>query len=120
MIEAGQNLALGAEAGEDAIGVHAALHQFDSNLLLILVVGANGEIDSAHAASAYLADDAIRTEALALDGRGAVGNHGLGGTANCAGHEAVRLLACGDEAFDFLLQLGVAVAGLIEKRASLL
>ena len=46
---------------------HAAADQLDRDLLLVLLVGALGEIHVAHAAGAELAQDPVRTEALAFE-----------------------------------------------------
>ena len=54
MIEAGQDLALMAEAADQFRRLHAILHQLEGRLLLKLVVGANRQVDHAHAAAADL------------------------------------------------------------------
>ena len=58
-LEAGEDLALVAEAAEDGVGVHPALDQLDRDALLKRVVCPLGEIDGAHAAASDLADDAV-------------------------------------------------------------
>jgi hypothetical protein len=61
VLEARQNLPLAAEAADDAVGVHAALEDFDGDALLERVVGADAQVDGAHAAVADLAEQAART-----------------------------------------------------------
>ena len=59
MLQPGQRLPFAAEAVEDQIGVHAAAHQLDRDLGLILIVVAFGEIDGAHAAAAEFAHQPV-------------------------------------------------------------
>ena len=63
MVEAGEDLPLGAEAADDGIGVHPALQHLEGDALVERVVVADGEIDRAHAALAQLADQAVGTDA---------------------------------------------------------
>ncbi len=56
VIEAREDLPLVAEAAQHGLRIHAALDELDRDLLLVLPVGAPGEIDRAHAAAA----DALR------------------------------------------------------------
>ena len=64
MIEAGKDLPLVAEPTQHRLRIHAALDELDRDLLLVLPVGAPGEIDRAHAAAA----DALR-DLVVADGR---------------------------------------------------
>ena len=65
-----QDLPLRAQPALHLAREHAAADQLDGDLLLILLVGALGEIDVAHAARAELAHDAIRAEARAFERAG--------------------------------------------------
>jgi hypothetical protein len=84
MIEVGENLALVAEATQYRLSIHPALDDFDRDGLLVLGVGANREVCSAHPAPAQFANEAIGSDVLAdparleagerLDGGGRAGN----------------------------------------------
>ena len=63
VFEAGEDLAFAAEAAEDEIGVEAGAHQFDGDFGFVLIVGANGEIDGAHASGADFADEPVGADA---------------------------------------------------------
>src|ERR1051325_2433903 len=65
MIERGEDLALGAKATQDEIGIHAALHQLDSDAHVEFFVYTNRLVDGAHAAASNFALNAIRTETAA-------------------------------------------------------
>ena len=60
VIEAGQDLAFVPEAADDRLAIHAALEDFDGDQFPKDVVGADTEIDGAHAAASELADQSIR------------------------------------------------------------
>src|SRR5215469_12971820 len=64
MLEAREDLALGVEAAQHCIGIHAALDDLDGGALLELAVGAFGQVDGAHAAAAELTHHAPRAEHL--------------------------------------------------------
>ena len=68
MVQVGQDLALGAEAAQHLLAVHAPAHQLQRHLLAVLVVGAHGAVDHAHAAGAHPLDDAVGADQLALEG----------------------------------------------------
>ena len=67
MVEAGEYLALVAEAADDRVGVHAALEHFERDAFLEGVVAADGKVDGAHAAASQFPDEAIRTDSHAVD-----------------------------------------------------
>src|SRR5688572_19332910 len=67
MVEAGEDLALVAEAPDDRLGVHAALEDLQRHPLLEGVVAPDREIHRAHAAAAQLSDQAVRADAAALN-----------------------------------------------------
>src|SRR5690349_11331198 len=62
MIQSGEDLSFLAEAAQNEVGIHAALHEFDRRALVEFVVGARSFVDRAHAAASDLALDAIRAE----------------------------------------------------------
>ena len=62
MVQRGEDLALGPEAGEHLLGVHAALDDLERDPLLVLAVGALGEVDGAHPSPADLADHPIGSD----------------------------------------------------------
>ena len=70
MVEAGEDLALGAEAPHDRLGVHAALEDLEGDALVEHVVVAHRQEHGAHAALAQLADQPVGADARvgALDG----------------------------------------------------
>ncbi len=68
MLEARQDLALGAEAGEQMVVRGSRPQQLDRDLLLVLVVGAGREVDGAHPALAQLALEAVRSRPLSGQG----------------------------------------------------
>src|SRR6185369_5631797 len=63
MIERCEYLTLFAEATEDEIGVHAALHQFDGGTFVELIVGARCFVNGAHAAASDFPFNPIGAEA---------------------------------------------------------
>ncbi len=65
MIEAGQDLPLVLETIDDEIRVPARSEQLDGDLLLVLVVRADGSVDLTHAANADLPRDLIGADTLA-------------------------------------------------------
>src|SRR5215217_7642256 len=65
MIESCEYLAFFAEATEDEISVHAALHQLDGGTFVELVVGARGFVNRAHAAASDFSFDSIRAQTAA-------------------------------------------------------
>ena len=67
MVEAGENLALVAEAADDRVGVHAALEDFERHALLERVVAADGKVDGAHAAASQLFDETVGADPHAVD-----------------------------------------------------
>ncbi len=56
VVQAREDAALGMEAGQDFIGIGAALEQLDRDQLFEVLVRAPGQPDRAHAAAAELAD----------------------------------------------------------------
>src|SRR6185295_1265321 len=62
VVEPGEDLALAPEAADQLVRVEPALQQLDRHLLLVLGVGALGEIDRSHAAAAELRDDPVGPE----------------------------------------------------------
>jgi len=73
MIEAGQDLAFGAEPAGQIVGDTVAAQQFDGDLLRVLAVAALAEVDVAHAAASNAADQTpcvdLRTDAGVDGGR---------------------------------------------------
>ena len=67
MIEAGEDLALIAEAADDRVGVHAALEHLERDAFLEGVVAADGKVDGAHPAASQFPDEAVRTDPHAVD-----------------------------------------------------
>src|SRR3954471_24890346 len=65
MIESGEYLAFFAEATQDEVCIHAALHELDCGAFVELVVGAYGFVDRAHTAATDLTLDSIRTKTTA-------------------------------------------------------
>ena len=63
MIERGEYLSFFAEATQDEIRIHAALHELDGRALAELIIGARGFVDRAHAAASDFALDLIGTDA---------------------------------------------------------
>ena len=63
MVERGEDLTLGAEARQHTIRVHAPPDQLDRDALLILLVGALGEIDGTHAAVCDLVEQMVGADA---------------------------------------------------------
>ena len=59
VVQRGKDLALGAEARQHVLGVHATLDDLERDPLLVLAVGALGEVDGAHPAPAELADQPV-------------------------------------------------------------
>jgi hypothetical protein len=80
VVERGENLPLLPEAPEDEVCVHPALDELDGDALLELVVGANREVDRAHAAAPKLPHDAIRADAPPDEGRGLLLKTRVGGS----------------------------------------
>ena len=69
MIEVGEDLAFGAKAAEKALRRQLSrMHHLDCDLLLILFVGAIGEIDPSHASFTEQADQSIGTNRLSCKG----------------------------------------------------
>ena len=60
--EVGENLALGTEAADDLVGVHAPLDQLQSGLLLELLVGSLAEVDRPHASPGQTLDQPVGTD----------------------------------------------------------
>ena len=79
VIEAGENLSLGAEATTDLVGVQAELDDLDGDAALELVVVAYGQVDGAHPAASELADDRDKVR------RGARAARRAGGWSRSAG-----------------------------------
>ena len=63
MVEAGEDLPLGAEAADDGVGVHPPLEDLQGDPLVEDVVVAHGQEDRAHAALAQLADEPVGADA---------------------------------------------------------
>ena len=63
MVEAGENLALGAEAPHDRLGVHPAFEDLEGDALMEHVVVAHRQEHGAHAALAQLADQPVGANA---------------------------------------------------------
>ncbi len=80
MVEAREDLALGAEAPHDRVGVHPAFEDLDGDALVEHVVVAHGEEHGAHAALPQLAHQPVgadaRVGALDVGGRGNSGGRG--------------------------------------------
>ena len=74
-----QDLPLHAQPALHLAREHAAADQLDRDLLLVLLVGALGEIHIAHAAGAELAHDPVRTQALAFERSGGIVRAALAG-----------------------------------------
>ena len=111
MVERGEDLTLGAEARQHTIRVHATPDQLDRDALLILLVGALGEIDGAHAAMCDLVKQMIRADD-SLHGRHIVGDQARNDRwRRRLGDEAVGMLVRREEALDLLAQEIVSGAG---------
>src|SRR5665213_1795019 len=108
VIQICEDLALVAEAAQDFLGVHAALDDFEGDLLDVFLVVAEGEIDGAHAAAAYLADDAIGAEALADEDGGV--EDGGGDTLDGGVDGDGAVVVGGEEGVDLVEELCVACA----------
>jgi hypothetical protein len=67
MVEAGENLALVAEAADDGVGVPAALEHLERDALLERVVAADGEVDRTHPPASQFPDEAVWTDPQAVD-----------------------------------------------------
>ena len=85
MIESGEDLPLGQKAAVDLLGIHAALDELESDLLLELAVGPLGQVDRAHAAAGQLTEHPVGPDADSLERGAAVlrleqggGKHGGG------------------------------------------
>ena len=59
MIKPGQNLSFNAEVPQHRVGVHPRFDQLDRNLLLVLLVGALGQVHRPHPAAADFAKHAV-------------------------------------------------------------
>ena len=66
MVQAGEDLPLGAEAADDGVGVHAALEDLQRDALVEHVVVAHREEHGAHAALAQLAHEPVGPDSGAV------------------------------------------------------
>ncbi len=65
MLQVSQDLPFLPEAAQHEIGVHAAIQELDSDLLLVMVIIPHAEVDCAHSPAADQADDPVRSDAPA-------------------------------------------------------
>jgi hypothetical protein len=131
VVERGEDLPLVAEALEDELGVHAALDELDGDALVVLVVGADGQVDRPHAAAPYFAHHAVSADAaarhrrLVLDldadllGDGAADACDLPHVEGGRGDEGPGLLVVAQEVLDLLAQPGVPSAHVGQEFAAL-
>src|SRR5687767_8524020 len=64
MLEVGENLALHHEAPQDRVSVHAPVDQFDGDLFVILIIGADSKKNRAHPPMTDLTNDLVRANSL--------------------------------------------------------
>ena len=65
VVEAGEDLPFLTKSAENEVGVDAALDDLDRHALLVLLVGANGEVDVPHPTAPEQAVHPVRSNALA-------------------------------------------------------
>ena len=112
VVEVGEDLALGAEAADDLVRVHAAPDELEGDLLLELLVGPLRQVDRAHAAPAELAHHPVGADALAgREGYILLRADPEDGRFN----EVAELGLGGDEGFHFAPQLVVPFTGDLEE-----
>ncbi len=104
--EAREDLALGAEAGEDELAVHAAADELDRDAAFVLGIGPRREVNRAHAAAPDLPLERVRPEPA----RFAVGVERQDLSRERSREEAVRLVRGGQERADLVLELQVSRA----------
>jgi len=113
VIEVGEDLTFAAEAFED-LGVFAiAEDEFDGDLFAVLIVGAGGEVDGSHAATADFAENFVLADAggwLHFSLVEELGDGVDGGFVEEGGFLGVGL----EHGFDGTAEFGVGAAGVVE------
>ncbi len=120
VIEACHDLALHAEAGQVKPGSEVAAHELDGDGLQVVIVGADGTVDDAHAAGADLLDELVGADATAYAEGLACGVGGLRGAGERRVFEkAGRVVIGEDEAVQVVAKLSF-LAGCIDEGGPLL
>jgi hypothetical protein len=112
MIEASQYLAFAQKTAHGEVGVHSTGNHFDCDSASILVIGANGQVDRAHAATADFPNQFIGADSVAGSGLGTELRYQEGRVVDrWTFDKRPRFMVGGNEGFDFRTQGGIIFAG---------
>jgi hypothetical protein len=117
MVERGESLTLVPKTPEQIGVAQTGRNDFNRNLFSVLIVGTSGQIDSSHATLPDTAKNLVGTDTLIYRRGFADGRLNCGRNRHRPLVRGASFLIRGQESLDFVLQLFVARASLIEEGA---